>query len=305
MISFEHTDLLGCALKALSQCEEHGTMSGHVPAALIASWFFCNEHEVSDVAKRGVQGLLQRLIDGEHVFSGIKFNQLDIAGNGEAATDAIVQIIKETMYPLKASGHNIIFTALALRAISRYSVTEDIITGISKYLKLFHNSGPGWAHVPGQKELVDPRSFLPDSNFSLAPYENIGDMIHAVCVHVVPDHFNRIGVGGSVHLIDHAVAIYDLQEMGYNDLVELGLRAHHEHLSLWMSLPIFSSEDKPAPKPSAVLPLEDAYWQQEIQGGGGGLEHRLKILYGAYRFDELIESQKDRKIFQQTMRYLF
>ena len=293
-------------------------MSGHPPAAVIAAAFFCQENELPPDVQKEVQQVVDLMVSGtdsiwykqnnQPVTNEALFRYHATGTPDEELIPRVANALTGSLAACRDSGHNTIFASLALKALhtSPEFALPPIINGIVKLLKDFEDRGPGYAHVPGQDDLVDPRELPVPEDLDLPVYRSTADMISAVCDHVKPQHFTARGLGGPIHVIDHAVALLDLEALGYSDLVRDGLGAHHQHLKMWLSLPPFPVDENTPRAFSSHDPRSKAYWDAGITiRDQGGIEHRLKFLYGAYRFAAYISDESERRAFLATAAHLF
>ncbi len=305
-------------LTGLSQAINRNRMSGHPPAAVIAAAFFCQENQVAPAVQNEIQQVVDLLVsgsdsiwyklDGQPVTNEALFQKHFRGTPDETRIPLVAKALEGSLAACRDSGHNTIFASLALKALHAAPefALPPIIDGIVKLLKDFEGRGPGNAHVPGQDRLVDPREFPAPEGLDLPEYTSTRDMIAAVCQLVTVQNFSRRGVGGPIHVIDHAAALLDLESLGYTQLVRQGLGAHHEHLKLWLSLPAFPESENNYRIPNPHDPRSNNYWQAGITPRDqGGLEHRLKILYGAFRLAADLQDETDRRTFLESTAHLY
>ncbi len=304
-------------LIGMSRAISKNRMSAHPAAAMLAAYFFCVENALSTEVQAEVYDLVKRMVnsesiwfsrDGESSTNEIFFStELDQRPNADLIP-SVAAALEPSITECRDSGHNTIFASLALKALHaapQYAFPA-IIEGINDLLKAFEGRGPGWAHVPGNEKLADPREFSVAQELVDHPYESYVDMIDAVSRYVVPDNFTKRGVGGPIHIINHAVALLDLQALGYSSLAHKGMTAHQQHIELWLSLPKFPQAENRYSVKSEHDPRTSDYWREEITiKDGGGDEHRLKILYGAHRFADCITDVNKRRSFLESAAYLF
>jgi hypothetical protein len=115
---------------------------------------------------------------------------------------------------------------------------------------------------------------------------------------------HRVGYGGIVHIINHAGAIVDLAEYGYEDLVPRAIQSHRQHLRLYRNLPNVAEEKGPL-KLSEYTPDSAAYWTSgNIPYDRALLTHRVKTMFG---FDELasaVAREQEEKAAYDKLRYI-
>ncbi len=304
-------------LIGMSRAISKNRMCGHPAAAMLAGYFFCLENALSTEVQAEVYDLVKRMVNSESIW---------FSGDGESSTNeiffstepdqrpnadlipSVAAALEPSITECRDSGHNSIFASLALKALHaapQYAFPA-IIEGINDLLKAFVGRGPGWARVPGNEKLADPREFSVAQEPVNQPYESYVDMIDAVSRNVVPVNFTKRGVGGPIHVINHAVALLDLQALGYSSLATKGMAAHRQHIELWLSLPEFPQAENRYSVKSVHDPRTSDYWREEITiNDGGGDEHRLKILYGAHRFADCIADVNKRRRFLESAAHLF
>ena len=305
-------------LTGLSQAIHWNRMSGHPPAAVIAAAFFCQENELSPDVQNEIQRIVDRLVsgsdsiwykqNGQPVTNEALFTFRATGTPDEKQIARIAHALEGSIADCRDSGHNTIFASLALKALHTAPeiALPSIIDGIVKLLQDFEGRGPGYAHVPGQDRLVDPRELPVPEDLDLPEYTSTADMISVVCSHVKPRHFTARGLGGPIHVIDHAVGLLDLEALGYSALVRQGLGAHYQHLKDVVELPPFPVDENTSRAPNLLDPRSKDYWDAGITiRDQGGIEHRLKFLYGAYRFAAYIRDEGERREFITTAAYLF
>ena len=82
---------------------------------------------------------------------------------------------------------------------------------------------------------------------------------------------------------NHAAAITDLAQYGYPELAPKAIKAHRQHLRLWLALPNLIKELGPG-KESKHAAHSPEYWTGKIRYDSALLTHRVKTMFG---FDEL------------------
>ncbi len=123
------TTYLYKGLCALARAERANAMTGHLGAAVIAGCFFLEQHpELDDSVHAAIVGELDRIIGGEESLwfdptkAAITISELfepfpktqPQSGGIEVLAEALAANIDKT----RQSGHNVIFTALAMKAVA-------------------------------------------------------------------------------------------------------------------------------------------------------------------------------------------
>ena len=287
-------------LDGLSRAHRASTMAGHLGAAVVAGYFISEQHpQLDDNVYAGIEGELDRIIRGESVFSPresspITVDELFEPHPGEAPEPELVTNIAEalanTIDELHESGHNVIFAAIAIRALSDHPdlATPEVVNGICQLITDFDGTGPGSGYYGKDRGRISGRVVSLSKDSAFPPYADLQAMAEAVVEELIRTAGQRRdGFGGMWHVINHAAALVELAAYGYQDLAVKGLPAHHRHLRLLRSLPDVSDEFG-AETPTTHDPRTPEFWsaQQEIRRERAHLTHRIKTLYA---FDVLID----------------
>ena len=113
----------------------------------------------------------------------------------------------------------------------------------------------------------------------------------------------RQGFGGLWHLINHAAGIVELEQLGFHELAQKALPAHHHHLQLWLSLPDLSAELGSVVK-AEHHPFEPIYWKGMLKRDDARLTHRIKTLYGFHSLLGFLDDQADARQAEDAFLYL-
>ena len=317
MIDFQY---LTRGLNALARAHHMGAMAGHLGASLISGYFIGEQRaDLHQAVLDGISSDLDRVTAGESVF-GKKMAKNSKLSDPELfepfprekpdgrLVDQIAEALANNIAKPRQSGHNVIFAALAIRALKGHPelATPSVVAGIRKLVALFDNAHPGSGYYGKARGRVRGNQVtLPDED-TTPPYSTVDGMAHAVLDELVAldPATHRQGYGGLVHVNNHAAAIADLHNLGYAELVPAAVRAHRHHLRLWRNLPDLAAELGPT-KRSEHTPHQPAYWTSgDVPVDRALLTHRVKTMFG---FDELAlaidDEQKETKAYQ-NLRYL-
>ncbi len=299
MIDFEY---LYKGICGLANAHHAGTMAGHLGAAVVAGYFVGEElNYLPDVAVKGVQGELDRVIQGEEA---IWFNAAKI---GITPTDlfkpfpeeqaqsgsikSIAAALEANVDKLRQSGHNVIFTSIAVRALHDHTnyATPSITTGIQKLIEGFNHAHAGRGYFGKEKGWLNGNQVnLPDDD-SFPPYRDVRQMVEVTVSELIATAaVKKQGFGGLWHVINHAAAITELDRFGYKHIAQQALPAHHRHIRLWRSLPDVGHELGAVVK-SKHDPCQPEYWQATLRRDQARLTHRIKTIYGFFTLKRFIE----------------
>jgi|TARA_B110000881_G_scaffold85617_1_gene75059 hypothetical protein len=279
-------------------------MAGHLGAAVVAGYFFGENHpDLEDEVVAAIQADLVSITGGGETIwfnpqkAGVTarelFKPFPEKTSEQASVDKIAEALKGSLGILRQSGHNVIFSSIAIRALKDHPeyATRDIVGGITELISSFKNQHPGRGYYGREKGWVGGNEAAMVDQKSTPPYESLGEMVETIIdelINSAPEH--RRGFGGLFHLINHAAALIELDRYGYGGLAKTGLKGHHQHLRLYRALPDLELELGKL-KNAGESPFDPAYWKRQESGQWGAwLTHRIKTLYG---FHTLIRFVKD------------
>ena len=315
MIDFGY---LYTGLCGLANAYRAGPLAGHLGAAVIAGYFFGEDHsDLDDAVHRGVEKELDRVIGGEESLwfdpkkAGITAAELFRPMPEETPHEPLIATIAEALSRnvdhLRESGHNVIFAALALRALHDHPVyaTPSIIHGIRKLIEGFDNAHPGRGYYGKERGwILGNNVSLPEDN-GLPPYQSEHEMAGTVIDELIATaSLRRQGFGGLWHVINHAAALIELSRFGYKALARKGFAAHRQHVRLWRSLPNVEAELGRMTR-AEHDPLSPEFWATgTLKRDEARLTHRIKTLYGFSILLQLSEDENQRKRASEPLRYL-
>jgi len=314
MINFEY---LYKGLCGLAHAHKANAMTGHLGAAVVAGYFFGEEHADLDAeVDKAVENELDRIVNGEEAFwydskaAGITVPELFEPFPEEHPEEGLIPTIAEALSAnigkTRQSGHNVIFASIGLRALSDHPqyATPYIVGGIVKLIQGFNNAVAGRGYYGKERGwIVGDKVSLPPDDFPT--YNGMQAMAEAVVGELTRSaSLRRQGFGGLFHIINHATGLTELSRLGYRKLANRGLAAHHHHVRLWRSLP--DVEDELGPLKRAEFDARTIeYWRNEAKSQWSAqLTHRVKTLYGFFSLLRFIEDPAKRERAVDEFRYL-
>jgi len=314
MVDFEY---LYQGLCGLARAHRAGTMAGHLGAAVVAGYFFGEDQgDLPEGVYRGVEGELKRVIAGEEAIwfnakkVGIEptelFKPLPKEPRRADAARSIAAALEKNIGSLRQSGHNVIFAALAIRALHDHPDygAPQIVGGIRKLILAFSSVPPGRGYYGKAKGWLSGDKVKLPAEALLARYKSIQAMADATIAQLIGGAaIRKQGFGGLWHIINHAAALAELDRFGHKDLARRGLAAHHHHVRLWRSLPNVEKE-LGAPRKASLDPRKPAYWQGMLKRDEARLTHRIKTLYGYFVLRRMIQDAAMRKRADSNLLYL-
>jgi len=315
MIDYNHVPQ---GLRALSRAGGINTMAGHLGAALLAGYFFAEDHPgLPEEVHAGVQGELDRIMRGEEAIwynqqkAGMPIPELFQPFPDETPEknriDMIAKALAANIRGLHQSGHNVIFTSIALRALRDHpaNATPSVLAGIVRLIKLFRGAPPGRGNFGKGQGWIQGENVELSRETDFPPYDDIQAMIERTIDELVASaSIRRQGFGGLHHLINHAAGLVELSLLGYRELARQGLAAHHHHVRLLRQLPDLDNEFGPVRR-ATYDPRTPAYWRQkDLRRDTAMLTHRIKTLYGFFTLVRFLDDQERRAKAEERFLYL-
>ena len=315
MVKFEY---LYTGLCGMANAPRANAMAGHLGAAVVAGYFFSEDHpELPDGVCAAVERDLNRITGGEEsiwfdpektgITAGELFQPFPEGPPNENAEEELTAALAINIGQTRQSGHNVIFAATALRALSDHEefATSSIVAGIVKLIAAFDNAHAGrgyYGESVGWK--IGPKAPLSPQE-STPPYKSLRDMAEVTINELIATaSLRRRGFGGLFHLINHAAALTEIDRFGHGELARKGMPAHRQHLRLLRALPDLTAELGKLEHTSED-PMKPDYWKRtESKQWGAWLTHRIKTLYGFHTLLRFIENDEKRERAKEQFGYL-
>ena len=304
-------------VNALSRAHRVKPMAGHLGAAVIAGYFIGEQQPGLDpIVFAGIESELDRIILGESVFSpqagaaitvSEMFAPYEKEMGHKESIDAIAQALSRNIDETHESGHNVIFASIAIRALKDHPefAAPSIVKGFSQLISNFDGTTPGSGYYGIERGRIDGSLVQPAMDQAFPPYAGLHSMVNGVFDELILRAAEkRQGYGGLVHIINHAAALCELARYGYQQLAIEGLRAHHQHVQLWRTLPNVEAEFGPE-TPVENAPWSPEYWRSgKLRPGNARLTHRIKTIYGFNVLADFCDDQTKTRQAKDMLRYL-
>ena len=310
-------DYLAKGLYAMARAHLVNPMAGHLGAGIVSGFFITeNQPNLDEYVCSGIEAELDRIIRGQSTFSPKKNAAISVAemfdsfpkqSPQENLIDGIADALARNIDQTRQSGHNVIFAAIAIRALKHHPelATPAITDGIRKLISGFDGVTSGVAYYGKEKGRVDGCKVKLPEDDAFPPYTDLQTMATTVLDTLIQSASERRqGYGGLWHVINHAAALSELAQCGYEELAIMGLTAHHQHIRLWRALPNVADE-LGAETPTKYDPRLPAYWRSEdLRRDRARLTHRIKTLYGFDTLTKLVEDKAKHEQGYEYLRYL-
>lgn len=262
--------LTGMARSLHGRWGEPQWVAGHMGAAVLAAWYFQNENELDASAAAALKVQVDKLIEQQPDF----FVPFKPAAAVPALLDEIPRALEPSIQNPDTAGHNVIFAMLATKALkeSPELITPEIVEGIRQliaqfnrpsYSKISVESGDGTPEYGGPQDVLDA---------TLREFVGMEDIYYG-------------WQGGPGHLLTHAQALIEWEELGYRDLARRGYLGHRLNLKDVRSK-YHELRAGPVPPPRAAAApastLTSAFWEGDIERGTWAAGHVFKYPYTLY-----------------------
>jgi len=160
-------------LNGLANAHRANAMAGHLGAALVAGYLFSQDQpSLDERVYCGIEGELERVLGGEEAFwfspaeTGITVAELFAFTPDEPPCpvnlSSIATALDSNVDRTRQSGHNVIFAALAIRALTQHPAlaTPTVIEGIRGLISLFDGAHREhlrlWRSLPDVSDELGP-----------------------------------------------------------------------------------------------------------------------------------------------------
>jgi hypothetical protein len=300
----------------LGRAHRANALAGHLGTAVVAGYFFGEDQPALDSeVYTGIEKELDRIIRGEESLwfdskkTGVTISELfepfPEQRPQKESIPTIAQALSGNIQKTRQSGHNVIFAAIAIRALHDHPdyATPSIIDGICKLIRGFNGAVPGRGYCGKQRGWIvgDKVSLPADDDF--APYKSEHTMIEVVIDDLIRSAFvHRRGFGGLHHIINHATGLTELSQFGYRDLARKGFAAHRHHIRLWRSLP--NVEDELGAVESAKQIPGPRNTGRPVRSDETPLGSHIKTLYGFFALLRFVRDSAKRREAGKRFLYL-
>ena len=263
------TRYLERGLVALSDAHHRGWLRGHYGAAVLSSYYFARENGLDERTARALESNIEAFIER----SPGEFPAPD-PGRGTADAARIVERLDGQIADLRVGGHDVIFAALALRALRDLPAfaTPSVVDGICRLLELVVSR-----NAPVQETPYNRAHPLPE----FAGSKDIATITLRETLRPWGDVMS-VGASGVVHWITHADSLVTLDELGYAGTARRGHAALRLHVNRQGG-----ADPRNEPDRAPVDWLGPAYWESDtprrLFGGSWLAGHAFKLPYSLFR----------------------
>jgi hypothetical protein len=252
---------------------------GHAGACVLAAHYLAAEQDLSPRALEA----LGRAIDKQIRAYGGVFDALPEQAPRADLLARIPHALESSVDSLCAIGHNVIFAALALKALLDRPdcVTPNIIDGLCALIHSFDDQTA--IRLLGGAETIEVEDASVESDPSVPEYDGSDAMIRFTFDEL--NRFETIYRGYRAHpghLITHAHALVELERLGYGRLARRGYDAHRLHAKVLRRIHRFESAERALIGPQRLDALGAEFWEAAAAKPGRVDPHKFKYTYSFF-----------------------
>ena len=224
---------------------------GHFGCAVIAAYFLAKEFRLDAATVTALRMAMDTMIAGNPTFFPTSPESPPVV-DGE---QRIVAALEASIDRFTTIGHNVIFAALALKALRERgsAISEHEATGIAAVIRKMNEEGPP-QEIFGMPVSTET---TPD----MVPYADERDLATTTIMEAMK--LERVYPGGfqgyTCHLLTHGHALIVLERLGYRDLARRGHLPHRLQAAQLCVLHDWTEKRDPL-EPLPFSPLEAAFW---------------------------------------------
>jgi len=259
-------------LDALSRAHETNYFTdGHRGAAILAAYYLCREAAVED----GVSDIVRVMLD-EHWANTPLCAPFPQESPRPELMCEITRALESMISGLRQAGHNVILPTMALKAFRQFPalLTPSRAAGVCRLIEAFTNIDE--LHLHDHDVIPDVKGTPASAEFILSEF------LDAV------DRFDGRGQGWSGHLLTYGRAVFDLCQLGYDELADTAGREFRLYIKRIRMGPLDTDKPRAEHPVSELLPHQREYWDRR-RSGSVGIGHVFKYPYGFYGLLALAE----------------
>ncbi len=264
-------------------CNAHASDSfatGHAGGAVISAFYLCRDEELEP----GTEEVIKSALDEHYAVTPGPFPEEKPVEDG---IPTLLKSLEAGIDQLWRDGHNVIFLALALRALHDLpqAVTPSRIDGLRRTLIALE------PRISGKGDIRIPESMSAFAEFVLEEFLGSTE--------------GGPGQGYSGHLLTYGRAIADLRMLGHERFAEKCLNAFQ--LAVKTARPSSPGEGYRAERPEVAFlhPDSKKYWQRRASAGTMELGHLFKYPYAFLGLQRLSKNQELNEVCTDNCYRLF
>jgi len=207
---------LSAGIGALGKAIDHSWAQGHFGCACIATYLLCAEPELPPQTRRALGVELDKMMASR----GHLFGPPEPLPAVSDAAQRIAAALQPSIAKLCHGGHNVIYAALALKAIDRMPRAgfAQVVDGVCRLLEAV-----GGLPQPVDCFGIDVSGLTGDQDDSVPRYtgpEHLAEAVFEEILSFEPMFYEIQGIVG--HLVTHAHSLVEVERLGHPKLARQG-----------------------------------------------------------------------------------
>ncbi len=285
----QHRDYLALGISGMVQAKSWFDV--HWGASLIAGYFLCEENSLPEPTVVAIQRQLDYVIRTKQSLFAHTFDE----PFNESLKDEVIKSLKPAIEGgLRAHGHAVIFTSLAMKAFSQRPdlIQPTIIRGLCGHLQTIGRLKQQKFSANDVTPSKDPQAMVDSLFRKLAEFEPLLGIPQ-----ILRPNFT--------HMTTHTEAMVTLHQLGYHEIVTAGSLGQAIHLEVTVPK-VERQADADARQWTLERIMKEPYWntpEQQAQwqkpwnekenpnGDWVASGHLFKVLYSFHRLSKLASSK--------------
>ena len=256
----------------------------HRGAAPLAAWFFDRDHHLAPEASAAMTGQVDRQMKRHQWI----FSDPPAGSAARCDPEELVEVLRPQLDSVNAIGHDVIFTALVLRVFDMMPelCTEAVCDGLARLIRScrdfpFTNVADVFEVSPAGARWEDLDVSSTSAMARVAMETAVGfDHVY------VGTHQGNIG-----HIINHAHALFTIERLGYDDIVNAGRNAFATHAAGLRSVWAATADLEEAPRPDRFDADSEQYWERDLGWDDWASGHAFKYPYALFDLLPLVDEE--------------
>jgi len=272
-------------LDGMSRVAEQGNdpfVNGHNAAAVMSAAFLCRDQKIDRDAQKAILAVMEKRLLTNRIYAAARPEE-------KAQPELLNDLVKDLdagIAGLKRSGHNIIFTAMSLKALREVpeAVTPQRVQGLRAMVQSF-----------GTKKIDGDRMKQRDGFVGLGDEKKFVRFVLEEYLKAIELYLNGRGHHGFAgHLLTIGHALIELRRMGHKATAEKGVPAYWDFVQQARDGADLGGQKVAAPK-EAPTPLMKEYWEAQAKRNPGPIvsSHLIKYPYSFYALAKDVWDDED------------
>jgi|GEM_PF-3793049 hypothetical protein len=271
---------LGLGLRGMAVGGE--VVMAHRGAAPVAAWFFDRDHELAPEVSAAMTKQADLLMKRHQWI----FADPPIGSDAPADPDELLDALRPQLGTVNAIAHDVIFTALALRAFDAMPelCTRGIVDGLIRVIDSCRDFP--FTDIAGVFPVTNPSANETEIDTSTPSAIATAALNTAVGFEHVYVGLHQGNIG---HIVNHAHALLTLDTLGHRDITDAARGAFATHAAVLRGLWAATAHLEEAPYAPPDNADTVAYWERDLGWNDWASGHAFKYPYALFDLLPLVD----------------